>query len=238
LKNTPRYLVITQDIINQIQEGKLHSGDQLMTEAQLCEKYDVSRMTVNKALTALVTKGFIRRVSGKGTFILDQQVTKYIGAMSPGSFSRDMESIHTKPGAILVDYRVIRASEVPTVAQQLELLENDFLHYIHRIRTSDGVRIALSHTYIPCKYLPAIDVSALEGSLYEYLDKAYHVHPQAQDYSFAALLPTNRQKELLQVDSCALLKSSHRSIIETGALFEYTETYYAGNRFTYKFSPQ
>ena len=138
MKNTPRYLVITQDIINQIQEGKLHSGDQLMTEAQLCEKYDVSRMTVNKALTALVTKGFIRRVSGKGTFILDQQVTKYIGAMSPGSFSRDMESIHTKPGAILVDYRVIRASEVPTVAQQLELLENDFLHYIHRIRTSDG----------------------------------------------------------------------------------------------------
>ena len=152
-------------------------------------------MTINKALTALVTKGFIRRVSGKGTFILDQQVTKYIGAMSPGSFSRDMESIHTKPGAILVDYRVIRASEVPTVAQQLELLENDFLHYIHRIRTSDGVRIALSHTYIPCKYLPAIDVSALEGSLYEYLDKAYHVHPQAQDYSFAALLPTNRQKD-------------------------------------------
>lgn len=75
MKNTPRYLVITQDIINQIQEGKLHSGDQLMTEAQLCEKYDVSRMTVNKALTALVTKGFIRRVSGKGTFIRDQEVT-------------------------------------------------------------------------------------------------------------------------------------------------------------------
>lgn len=238
MKNTPRYLVIAQDIINQIQERKLRPGDQLMTEAQLCEKYEVSRMTVNKALTTLVTRGFIRRVSGKGTFVLDQQVTKYIGAMSPGSFSRDMESIHTKPGAILVDYRVIRASEVPSVAQQLELSENDFLHYIHRIRTSDGIRIALSHTYIPCKYLPAIDVSALEGSLYEYLDKTYQIHPQARDYSFAALLPTNRQKELLQVDSCALLKSAHRSVIETGELFEFTETYYAGNRFTYKFTPR
>ena len=137
-----------------------------------------------------------------------------------------------------VPYRVVRASEFPSVAQQLELHENDFLHYIHRIRTSDGIRIALSHTYIPCKYLPAVDISALEGSLYEYLDETYHVHPQALDYSFAALLSTNRQKELLQVDSCALLKSSHRSIIETGELFEYTETYYAGNRFTYKIAPR
>lgn len=238
MKNSPRYLAIAQDIITQIQEGKLRPGDQIMTEAQLCEEYVVSRMTVNKALTTLVTKGFVRRVSGKGTFVLDQQVIKYIGAASPGSFSRDMASIHTKPGAILVEYRVVRASEFPSVAQQLELHENDFLHYIHRIRTSDGIRIALSHTYIPCKYLPAVDVSALEGSLYEYLDETYHVHPQALDYSFAALLPTNRQKELLQVDSCALLKSSHRSIIETGELFEYTETYYAGNRFTYKFAPR
>ena len=60
MKNSPRYLAIAQDIITQIQEGKLRPGDQIMTEAQLCEEYVVSRMTVNKALTTLVTKGFVQ----------------------------------------------------------------------------------------------------------------------------------------------------------------------------------
>lgn len=238
MKDMPKYLSIAQDIIAQIEDGTLRSGEQLMTENLLCEKYKVSRMTVNKALATLVNKGYIVRTAGKGTFILDQKVTKYIGAKSSTSFSKDMQSIKTKPGAILVDYRVIRASEVPNVLKQLELEEEDFLHYIHRIRTSDGVHIALSHTYIPCKYLPALDVTVLEHSLYEYLDKEYHIHPQALDYTFSALLPTHRQRELLQVDSCALLKSCHRSIIESGVLFEYTETYYAGNRYTYKFTPE
>lgn len=238
MKETPRYLAIAQDIIDQIQSGTLRSGDQIMTESQLCEEYGVSRMTVNKALTSLVDKGFISRTAGKGTFVLEPKVTKYIGRKNAGSFSADIRSIHKKPGAILVDYRVMRAGDVPQAAERLKLRDDELLHYIHRIRTSDDVRVALSHTYIPCKYLPALDVNALEQSLYEYLHREYNIHPQVLDYTFNALLPTAKQKELLQVDSCALLKSSHCSVIESGELFEYTETYYAGNRYTYQITPE
>lgn len=238
MKKIPRYLAIAQDIIDLIHDGKLKSGDQLMTEAQLCGQYGVSRMTVNKALSNLVNQGYISRTAGKGTFILEPKITKNIGTNAIGSFSSDIRSINKEPGAILVDYHVLRASEIPSVAERLNLEEQDFVHFIHRIRTSDGVRIALSYTYIPCKYLPAIDVNVLEGSLYAYLDQEYHIHPAAFAYTFNALLPTAKQKELLQIDSCALLKCSHSSMIESGVLFEYTETYYAGNRYTYQFNPE
>lgn len=238
MKKLPKYQIIEQDIIDKIQDRTLRLGDQLMTEAQLCEQYQVSRMTVNKALTDLVTKGYISRTAGKGTFITEPPITKTIGQKVPGSFSADIRSINKTPGAILVEYRVLRAGDIPLVAQKLSLNDDDLVHYIHRVRTSDQVPIALSCTYIPCKYLPALDVTALESSLYAYLDREYHIHPQALDYTFNALLPTSRQKELLQVDSCALLKSCHRSIIESGVLFEYTETYYAGNRYTYQFVPE
>ncbi len=235
MKKTPRYQAIAQDIIEKIQNGTFRSGDQLMTEAQLCEQYEVSRMTVNKALTSLVERGYISRTAGKGTFVLEPKVTKDLG--SSNSFSSDMRSINKTPGAILVDYKVLRAGSLPDVQERLQLSEEELVHFIHRVRTSDGVRIAISRTYIPCKYLPALDVTVLEHSLYEYLDREYHIHPKATDYTFSALLPTARQKELLQVDSCALLKLSHCSVTEAGTLFEYTETCYAGNRYTYQFYP-
>lgn len=238
MKSQPKYLLIAQDIIELIQDGNLRAGDQLMPEVQLCQKYAVSRMTVNKALSNLVAKGYITRTAGKGTFITEPRVTKYIGKKGGGSFSSDILSINKKPGAILIDYHVIRANELPEIANRLELENDDFIHCIQRIRTSDDVRIALSTTYIPCKYLPAIDITILESSLYAYLDSNYHFHPQALDFTFQAVLPTTKQKELLQIDSCALLKACHRSVLETGELFEYTETYYVGTQYTYQFIPE
>lgn len=236
MKKAPLYLTIAQDIIELIQSGTLRYGEQLMTEAQLCEKYQVSRMTANKALSTLVAQGYISRTAGKGSFVLEPKVLKDITALVPGSFTNDMASVGKKPGAILQEYRVMRAGDVPSVAQHLQLDAQELLHYIFRIRTSDDIRIALSHTYIPCKYLPALDVTILEGSLYEYLDAEHHIHPEVLDYNINALLASKTQQELLQTDSCALLKSSHTSTIESGVLFEYTETYYAGNRYTYHFS--
>ena len=236
MKKAPLYLTIAQDIMELIQNGTLRCGEQLMTEAQLCEKYQVSRMTANKALSALVAQGYISRTAGKGSFVLEPKVTKDIGASNISSFSRDMASVGKKPGAILVEYRVMRAEEVPLAAERLQLTESELVHYIFRIRTSDDIRIALSHTYIPCKYLPALDVTILEGSLYEYLDQTYHIHPHVLDYNFNALLSNKKQQELLHTEACALLKSSHTSTIEQDILFEFTETYYVGNRYTYHFS--
>ena len=79
-------------------------------------------------------------------------------------------------------------------------------------------------------------MTVLEGSLYEYLDKEHHIHPTVLTYTLNALLPNKQQQELLQLDSCALLKSSHVSTMDTGELFEYTETFYAGSRYTYRYS--
>ena len=128
MKKMPLYLTIVQDIMEMIQNGSLRSGEQLMTEAQLCEKYQVSRMTANKALSALVAQGYISRTAGKGSFVLEPKVTKDIGSSNISSFSRDMASVGKKPGAILVEYRVMRAEDAPLAAERLQLAENELIH--------------------------------------------------------------------------------------------------------------
>ena len=238
LKKTALYLTIAQDIIDQIQAGSLRPGDQLPVEKELCDKYNVSRMTVNKALSSLVYQNYITRTPGKGSFVNEQEpvVRKNIRQEGHNSFSADITPIGKQPGAILQEYRMIHASEYPRMQEKLHLDPNDMVHYIFRIRTIDGVRVALSHTYIPCALLPALDITVLEHSLYQYLDQVCGIHPHVTEYAFSALLPTKKQQELLQTESCALLKSAHTSSAECGPYFEYTETFYAGNRYTYYFN--
>ena len=50
-KKQLQYQKIEDYIIKQIKHGKVHRGDKLPSENELCAQFNVSRMTVNKALT-------------------------------------------------------------------------------------------------------------------------------------------------------------------------------------------
>lgn len=230
-----KYHEIETDILHKIQSGELKIGDQIMTEKELCEIYKVSRMTVTKALQSLSTKGFIKRIAGKGSFVCDSNVKKIFGHTR--SFTQDILSIGQTPGAILVEYRIYRGEEIPEIAQKLRVDPKGFIHFFTRIRTADGIKIALSHTYIKCDIVPALNISTLESSLYEYIQNELGLSPIQKAYSVNATLPTPEQKKLLEINDVALLKVVHPSFLESGEIFEYTETYYVGSRYTYYFYP-
>lgn len=54
--------------------GDAPKGSLLPTEQELCEKYQVSRITVRKAVDGLEQAGLVERVQGKGTFIREREV--------------------------------------------------------------------------------------------------------------------------------------------------------------------
>ena len=65
----PLYKQIYQDIINRIQLGKLKVGDRLETQHELVKIYDVSLITVKKALSDLISEGILYARVGKGSFV-------------------------------------------------------------------------------------------------------------------------------------------------------------------------
>ena len=68
---TPFYQKIRDDLFELIRLKQYASDGSLPTETQLCEQYDVSRTTVQRALKALVDDGYVQRIPGKGTFVVD-----------------------------------------------------------------------------------------------------------------------------------------------------------------------
>lgn len=65
----PRYLEIQRDFQDRIASGEWPPGSRIPPEHELQERYGCSRMTVNKALSALANAGLIVRRRRSGSFV-------------------------------------------------------------------------------------------------------------------------------------------------------------------------
>lgn len=66
---TPLWLQL-KHALRDLATFKLRPGDQIPVEADLCDHYGVSRITVRQAVTALVDEGLLKKQRGRGTFVL------------------------------------------------------------------------------------------------------------------------------------------------------------------------
>ncbi len=71
--NKPLYMEIIDYLKGKIHENELQPEDKLPTEADLAEKFDVSRITSNRALVELEREGLIYRVRGSGSFVAPKE---------------------------------------------------------------------------------------------------------------------------------------------------------------------
>ncbi len=67
----PVYLQLKDLLQQQIEQGYYFSHQQLPSERDLCQLHNLSRMTVRKALKALISDGYAYARAGKGTFVSD-----------------------------------------------------------------------------------------------------------------------------------------------------------------------
>src|SRR3954454_4112192 len=69
----PLYHQLEQDLLERITAGEFAPGDALPTEEGICEQYGVSRITVRRALDALIGQGLIIRRRGVGSFVAERR---------------------------------------------------------------------------------------------------------------------------------------------------------------------
>lgn len=225
-----KYKIIETGIINAIQTGKIKPGEKLPGEVELCEKYNVSRVTVRKAILNLASAGKVYRRAGDGTYVSEKPYVNTTGQAR--SFSEDMIQNGKKPGSVLLNFKISKAKKNEFIAEKLRLKENESFYEIERLRTGDGIPIAISYTYIPFKMMPDFNIDRVtSGSLYSYFNELYELELARKERTMSAVMPTKEQKKALKISDEPLLKICHPSYTKTGAIVEYSETYYVGSRF-------
>lgn len=163
----PLYRQMIEAIKSDIANNVLKPNDQIPTEIELSEKYDVSRITVRKAVTELVEEGYLIKQQGVGTFVaeakLERNMRKFMG------FSMSCEIRGKKPSSDLVFAGLVDATERDK--RELGLSEHiTKVLSIKRVRYCDDnpVMIEDSHFSIDYSFLLTED---LTRSLYEILNK-------------------------------------------------------------------
>ncbi len=67
--NIPKYVQLKQEILTWLHSGKLKPDDQMPTENEIAEQFQMSRHTVRQTLGELEQEGWLYRVRGRGTFV-------------------------------------------------------------------------------------------------------------------------------------------------------------------------
>ncbi len=232
MKEKAKYILVEEYIKDLISNGKLKNGDQLETEFQLAEKFNVSRLTVNKAISRLATEGIIDRIPGKGSFV--KQSMFFADYKTVGSFSRYMTSQNRVPGSKLIEYKILNSKDIPIISNYLQLNNNDEIQYFVKVRTADGEPIAIITTYIPSKLVPSFDVSVLSGSLYDYYDKMDLPRLKTKSKITAILSDDYLSKHLGIEKNTALLKHDHVTYTKDFIPLEYCVAIYIGNKYAYE----
>lgn len=232
-----KYKKIEDYIRNKIDTNKLRPGDQVDKDNKIVKEFGVSKLTVDKALINLAEEGYLIRIKGKGTFVKKRTWSDNAVDRRFHSLSEDIMKQGKKPGAKLIEYRAISAIEVPEIAGIFNLTDSDLIHYFIRVRTADGIPVAISYSYISAKQVPYIDLQILSnGSLWEFLANSGFEGTDKCYYTVEAKMPTEDQVKLLDISKDEpLLLSHHKSAIKDGTIYNYVDTYYVSSRYKYEY---
>ena len=173
----PIYLQIGEDIKSNIISGKYKEGDRLPSESELISKYNVTRTTIQRALSVLVNEGFIERIHGKGTFVRIRSVRNNIWNFS--SFSEHAKKTNQKAITRVITHEVY-------THQQENFLKLVRLRGFEKQNKAEWITLdtsILSLTVFPS--LDQYDFSDL--SLYEVMKNKYDIHPSNARLSVHAI---------------------------------------------------
>jgi GntR family transcriptional regulator len=228
----PRYLRLQKLLRDAIESNKLVAGSALPSERELCETYDLSRVTIRKAIDGLVEAGLLDRRKGAGTFIAptnrsnaNARVEKSFSRLS--SFSEDMLSRGRKPGNRWLDRS--EGAVTPEEALGLGLSPGSRVYRFQRIRSADGVSMALEYATVPGWGL--VSIAMVDTSLYAALAQSGH-RPVRALQRVRAISFNAEQAELLGItcgDPCLFIE--RRAFLPDGRVIEITHSYYRGDAY-------
>ena len=207
------YASIEEAIAAEIAQGEYRPGDQLPTEDALLERFQVSRITVRRAIQNLVNRGLLEIRRGLGTFVLSPRIEAELTKLT--GFVEDMNAAGRKATARVISKGVVAASA--RVAERLQLAKGTKVMQIKRVRLGDGTPISFDETYLPLSLGKRIFHKDLRlHPIFTLLEEEYGVHLVEADYQLEAVSANEGVADALQVKVGSPIFQIERTSMTTG----------------------
>lgn len=216
-----------QDIYKQLSErieaGSYQAGTTLPSEHQLAVTYNASRETIRKALKMLSEHGYIQKVQGKGSIVLDMSRINF-----PFSGVTTFRELSQKLGSRT-------KTEVIHLKQELgQLGEEGMVWHVHRVRHIDGERIILDKDIFSAQAVPHLTKEISEKSIYDYIENELGLTISFAHKEIVIEEPSKEDHNYLDLaENHVIVVIRSYTYLEDATLFQYTESRHRSDKFRF-----
>lgn len=183
VSTAPLFEQIKVDILDKIRTGEYQPGHKIPTEIDLIAEYNVSRITIRRAIEDLCKQNVLAKHQGKGTFVQEKRIFRKIEHTV--SFSDSCRAGNMTPSALVTERKILLKGDQNTPPHST--LKDSSTIYIQRLRAADNIPVMLENNYYPFDKYAFLLTEPLDGSLYDlFRDKNIQIGCSQNSYLDAA----------------------------------------------------
>jgi len=205
MSSAPLYKQIKQFILDKIESGHWPVGHRISTELELTEQFNVSRMTVNKAIRDLVSEGKLQRRPRLGTFVCVPEEKVESPLLDIRNIADEIQSRGKQYHSKVIQQRVIAADD--SVAIKLGIMVGSQVFYSEILHYENETPLQLEIRWVNSRYAPNYlqqDFSTITPNQY----LSANCPLSAIEHTVEAIVPESHIRTALELPSnepCLLL---------------------------------
>ena len=226
-----KYLIIYNEIKEKVENGDIKPNTKLSSENELMKKYSVSRDTIRKSLNLLEQNGYIQKIKGKGSFVLD--INKFDFPISGlTSFKELANKMGVKSYTILEEFELIKPDDF--LMNQLNVSKNSDIWRVIRVREIKEQKIILDKDFFNKKYIPSLTEDICKDSVYEYIEGELGLKIGFAKKEITVQKATEEDKKYLDLEEYEMIVVvKNYTYLDDMSLFQYTESRHRPDKFRF-----
>ncbi|CAM3176969.1 trehalose operon repressor [Leuconostoc rapi] len=222
-----KYQTIHDELLKDINDGKYPDNAKLPSDFALMNRYHVARETSRKAVAMLVDEGYVIRIKGRGTFVINQN--RYSFPIS------HVESYRELAARLKLDERTqlisISDKNVPTYFDYGEDTELPATEII-RVRNVDNEPVIVDRDYVLKAVVPEIKSLSTSLSLFELFEQQLGLVISYAKKTITIEAANAIDKQLMLVkEPMAVVVIRSETFLNDGRIISFTESRHRADRF-------
>ena len=227
-----KYEKVYNDIKEKIINNTIKTGEFLKKEDDLAKDYNFSKLTVRKALSMLEAEGYIQKIKGKKSVVMEKKNLENLPLTSIQTKQEinKIQNINIKTD--LISLYIVQGIE--TLMKEFNVSENADFYKVVRINSLDDEVLSYSTSFFDRKIVPFLNEDIAKNSIYEYLENDLNlkIAYSRRDIKFRKITPEEQEYFKLKDINMVVVIETH-AYLSNGTLFQYESVIHHPEKFTF-----
>ncbi|WP_125702332.1 trehalose operon repressor [Lacticaseibacillus daqingensis] len=227
---TVKHVAIYSDLLRKISRHVYAAGSYLPSEQDLMALYGTSRDTVRKALSALLEDGYIHKIKGKGSLVLETDRYSFpIASLTSYQELDDIFDMKSHTQVLALESAVVPTREF-NLADKVCLAATK----VERLRYVEGVPLIIDRDYVLKDIVPTVPRAAAENSLFAYFEDELGLSVSYANKELTVAKANQDEADALEMklgDPIVIIRSITH--LQSNQVVSYTTSVHRGDKFRF-----